>query len=37
LGERKRPVVVWAISEGGCVVHAVDESLMGSSDLPFLK
>ena len=34
---RDQSLVVWAISEGRCAAHAVDEFLMGSSDLPFLK
>jgi glutamate synthase (NADPH/NADH) small chain len=34
---RGQSLVVWAISEGRCAAHAVDEFLMGSSDLPFLK
>ena len=34
---RGQSLVVWAISEGRCAAHAVDEFLMGSSDLPSLK
>jgi glutamate synthase (NADPH/NADH) small chain len=34
---RGQSLVVWAISEGRCAAHAVDEFLMGKSDLPFLK
>lgn len=34
---RGQSLVVWAISEGRSAAHAVDEFLMGSSDLPFLK
>jgi glutamate synthase (NADPH/NADH) small chain len=34
---RGQSLVVWAISEGRCAAHAVDEFLMGSSNLPFLK
>ena len=34
---RGQSLVVWAISEGRAAAHAVDEFLMGSSDLPFLK
>lgn len=34
---RGQSLVVWAISEGRCAANAVDEFLMGSSDLPFLK
>ena len=30
-------LVVWAISEGRCAAHGVDEFLMGRSDLPKLK
>jgi glutamate synthase (NADPH/NADH) small chain len=34
---RGQSLVVWAISEGRSAAAAVDEFLMGSSDLPFLK
>jgi glutamate synthase (NADPH/NADH) small chain len=34
---RGQSLVVWAISEGRCAAHAVDEFLMGSSDLPVLE
>jgi glutamate synthase (NADPH/NADH) small chain len=34
---RGQSLIVWAISEGRCAAHGVDQFLMGSSDLPFLK
>ncbi|MCC6423757.1 MAG: glutamate synthase subunit beta [Phycisphaerales bacterium] len=34
---RGQSLVVWAISEGRQAARAVDESLMGKSDLPYLK
>lgn len=34
---RGQSLVVWAISEGRQAARAVDESLMGRSDLPYLK
>jgi glutamate synthase (NADPH/NADH) small chain len=34
---RGQSLVVWAISEGRCAAKCVDEFLMGTSDLPFLK
>jgi glutamate synthase (NADPH/NADH) small chain len=34
---RGQSLVVWAISEGRCAAHGVDQFLMGRSDLPKLK
>jgi glutamate synthase (NADPH/NADH) small chain len=34
---RGQSLVVWAISEGRCAAHGVDQFLMGKSDLPYLK
>jgi glutamate synthase (NADPH/NADH) small chain len=34
---RGQSLVVWAISEGRQAARAVDEFLMGRSDLPYLK
>jgi glutamate synthase (NADPH/NADH) small chain len=34
---RGQSLVVWAISEGRQAARAVDEFLMGRSDLPYMK
>jgi len=34
---RGQSLIVWAISEGRCAAHGVDQYLMGRSELPFLK
>ena len=34
---RGHSLVVWAISEGRCAAHGVDQFLMGRSDLPKIK
>ena len=34
---RGQSLIVWAISEGRCAAHGVDQFLMGRSDLPKLK
>jgi glutamate synthase (NADPH/NADH) small chain len=31
---RSQSLIVWAIAEGRHAAHAIDEFLMGSSDLP---
>jgi glutamate synthase (NADPH/NADH) small chain len=34
---RGQSLIVWAISEGRCAAHGVDQYLMGRSQLPYLK
>jgi glutamate synthase (NADPH/NADH) small chain len=34
---RGQSLIVWAISEGRCAAHGVDQYLMGRSELPYLK